>query len=255
MKHSLFLLFACVFMIFSACKTDNTSTHLPQKKEVEQLPIPTKQKVVTVNNTDNVNVQIQESEHVKVSSEQTNKESDFQDINETAATPEELVQKAINTKPTAKVENKPVVKTTKEKPVKKPKPNPVKSAPIEYLPKIKFDELSHDFGEITEGDIVKHNFTFTNVGKTKLSIEKATASCGCTKPSFPFIDILPGETGYIGVTYHSVNKDGPQKPTITVFSNAHPSEMTLYLSGIVKAKSEEEELEEQESMPQDTTKN
>ena len=181
------------------------------------------------------------------------------DGGDTDLTADELVQKAINTKPTAKIVSIPAKEKTKPivKPVRKPEPNPVKAPPTKYLPKVEFDEMSYDFGEITEGDIIKHNFTFTNTGKTNLSIEKATATCGCTKPSFPFIDIKPGETGYIGVTYNSVSKDGDQKPQITVFSNAIRKEITLSLTGIVKPKPQEEleeDIDTSESMPQDTTK-
>lgn len=260
MKHSFFLIITCAVTIFSACKSDKAPTLVSEKKIEERVEKPSNLKVVTVNNTDNVTVQVQESDNVKASTDNVKIDDRNQLNNENTSTPDELVQKAINTKPTAKVEPNPVKKTTKTevKPVKKPKPNPVKSAPIKYLPKIEFAELFYDFGEITEGDIVKHDFTFTNVGKTKLSIEKATASCGCTKPSFPFIDIEPGETGYIGVTYNSVSKEGPQKPTITVYSNAHPNQMVLHLTGTVKPKPQEEEKEEKDeetTMPQDTTKN
>lgn len=172
----------------------------------------------------------------------------------TEVSADELVKKAMESKPTAKVVAK--LNGNNKKPVKKPKPDPVKSFPKKYLPKVEFDELSYDFGEIVEGDIIKHNFTFTNTGKTNLSIKKATATCGCTKPSFPFIDIEPGETGYIGVTYNSVNKDGDQKPEITVYSNADPKEITLYLKGTVKpkAKKEDEKIDSSSQMKQDTTK-
>lgn len=257
MKYFLFFFVTCAFLCFSACKSENSVAH-DHKEEVKEPKSKSSQKIVTVSNTENVNVQIKESENVVASNVEDSADKKGNGMeNESTSTPEELVQKAINTKPTAKVDNQPIqkVKNKAKKPVKKPKPNPVKSAPIEYLPKIKFDELSYDFGEITEGDIIKHNFTFTNVGKTKLSIEKATASCGCTKPSFPFIDIQPGETGYIGVTYHSVSKEGPQKPTITVFSNAHPNQMTLHLTGTVLPKTQEDANDTLEIMSQDTTKN
>ncbi len=257
MKHLLFVLVTIVATVFMACKSEKKATDVLENKVEERKENPSNQKVVTVNNTDNIKVEIKESENVKASPQKTKAISEDQVKNGSSESAEELVRKAINTKPTARVETNPdkSITKTQEKPVKKPKPNPVKSAPIKYLPKIEFDEMSYDFGEITEGDIVKHNFTFTNVGKTKLSIEKATASCGCTKPSFPFIDIQPGETGYIGVTYNSVSKEGPQKPTITVYSNAHPNQMTLHLNGIVNSKPKEEEKEENASMEQDTTKN
>jgi len=58
--------------------------------------------------------------------------------------------------------------------------------------------------------------------------------------SLPFIDIEPGETGYIGVTFNSVNKKGLQKPEIILRSNAIQSEISLFLLGTVIPKSKEE---------------
>ncbi len=67
-----------------------------------------------------------------------------------------------------------------------------------------------NFGEIVEGDIIKKKFIFTNTGKAPLQIIGAEASCGCARPTAPFLDIAPGESGEIGITYNSVNKDGDQ---------------------------------------------
>ena len=105
-----------------------------------------------------------------------------------------------------------------------------------YKPEIEFDETLYDFGEITEGDIIKHKFTFTNSGNSVLKFENASGTCGCTQPSFPFLDIAPGEKGYIGVTYNSVGKDGEQSSEITVYANTIPKTRTLYLKGKVVPK-------------------
>ncbi|MDP2060700.1 MAG: DUF1573 domain-containing protein, partial [Flavobacteriaceae bacterium] len=51
-------------------------------------------------------------------------------------------------------------------------------------PVMTFDRVEHDFGTISEGDVVKTIFTFTNTGKTPLIIAQAQGSCGCTVPSF-----------------------------------------------------------------------
>jgi len=241
-----------------ACKSDQSNKIVNKVEANKKVNVATP-KVVTVSQSERANDVANKGNKASVA-EKNSIESDTKN-GEKEMTADELVQKAIDTKPIARVTKKTVSKTTKPAPKKKKKsrpakkPDPVRSAPKEYAPKLEFDEKIFDFGEITEGDIIKHNFTFTNNGKSNLSIEKATASCGCTKPSFPFIDIKPGETGYIGVTYNSVSKDGPQKPTITVFSNAEPKTMTLFLEGIVKPKPKEEIKEEEEPMAQDTTKN
>lgn len=102
-----------------------------------------------------------------------------------------------------------------------------------------FDVTEYDFGEITEGDIVNYKFQFKNTGDVPLSISEANASCGCTRPDFPFIDIPPGETHYIGVTFNSVSKEGFQRPEITIKANTNPSITKLYLSGDVLLKEKE----------------
>lgn len=134
------------------------------------------------------------------------------------------------------------VEIEEEKVVLKPKPKPKK--PIKKA-NIKFDEYIHTFGHIEQGDIIEHEFQFTNTGKAPLNIKNTTATCGCTIPSYPFIPIAPGETGFIGVTYNSTGKLGKQSPTITVVSDASEPIIKLRLSGVVIPPEKEEVIEEE----------
>ena len=118
---------------------------------------------------------------------------------------------------------------------KKQKKNKVKN---KKQPKIEFEELVWEFGEITEGDIVERKFKFTNTGNAPLEIIATSATCGCTRPSFPFLEIDPGESNVIGVTYHSVGKEGEQNPEVTIESNTTPKTTVIKLHGIVKPKKE-----------------
>ena len=128
---------------------------------------------------------------------------------------------------TKKVEAAPK-KEAKPKPKKKKKSKPKKRA------KINFEETVHKYGFIKQGDIVKHDFKFTNTGNAPLVIKNVDASCGCTFPSYPFIPIEPGKEGVIGVTFDSKGKIGPQKPTITVVTNGRPRTLKLNLDGYVE---------------------
>ncbi len=110
-------------------------------------------------------------------------------------------------------------------------------------PKIAFQSKIFDYGMIAQGDKVSHQFSFTNVGGSDLIIKNAEASCGCTKPSYPFMPIAPGESGVISVTFSSVGKMGTQKPTITVTSNSSPAVQTLQLTGYVTDKLDRNILE------------
>ncbi len=106
---------------------------------------------------------------------------------------------------------------------------------------IVFEELRYDFGEILHGDRVQHDFVFTNQGEKDLEIKNVRVSCGCTKPSYPFLAIPPGGEGKIGVTYNSVGKKGYQRPTIRVFTNdPDQPEVLLRLTGRVKVIPKEE---------------
>jgi hypothetical protein len=96
---------------------------------------------------------------------------------------------------------------------------------------IKFNDTFYEFGTIKQGDVVTHEFEFTNFNKKPFVINSATATCGCTTPSYPFIPIGPGETGTIGITFNSKTKLGNQTPTVTVSSNL--GTFKLYMKGIV----------------------
>ena len=107
------------------------------------------------------------------------------------------------------------------------------------LPKITYDSLVYHLPDVIEGDILHHDIHFTNTGDAPLSISYVKPSCGCTQPSFPFLDIEPGETGIIGVDYHSVGKSGPQMAELTVTTNAIPKISIVTLEVNVLDKPEE----------------
>ena len=97
-----------------------------------------------------------------------------------------------------------------------------------------FDEASHDFGTITEGDVAKTTFTFTNTGKVPLLIVDARGSCGCTVPKFPKnVPIAPGEKGEILVSFDSNNKPNLQQKTVTISANTASGRETLRIKALV----------------------
>ncbi len=135
-----------------------------------------------------------------------------------------------------------VAEAEKEKPTK-PKVKKVKRLPV-----ITFDQASFDGGEIIEGDIVKHQFKFKNTGKAPLEVTKAVGTCGCTKPSYPFLDIMPGDSAIIGVEYHSVGKNGLQEPEIYVYSNATVERTTLKMKFDVVDKVKSDEINQTDTI-------
>ena len=91
-------------------------------------------------------------------------------------------------------------------------------------PILTFDEQVFDFGEITQGDVVEHVFTFTNTGDSPLILTNARGSCGCTVPSYQQnTPIAPGESSEMTVRFSSRGKRGMQNKTVTITSNASNS--------------------------------
>lgn len=100
-------------------------------------------------------------------------------------------------------------------------------------PQIKFENDTHDFGKIKQGDKVTYKFNFANIGKSPLIISNVVASCGCTQPEWPKSPIKPGEGGQITVTYNSTGHSGLQDKMITITANTDPAQSTVHLVGEV----------------------
>ncbi len=99
------------------------------------------------------------------------------------------------------------------------------------LPKFSFTNDAYDFGQIKQGEKVSYSFKFKNTGNTPLIISSASASCGCTVPSYPEEPIQPGEESKIDVVFDSNGKMGMQTKTITLVANTIPNTKVLYLRG------------------------
>jgi len=87
-------------------------------------------------------------------------------------------------------------------------------------PVLTFDELAHNFGTIGENDgPADHTFYFTNTGTAPLVISRVQASCGCTKPEWSREPVLPGQRGFVLVSYNPVGRIGVFNKTATVYTN------------------------------------
>ena len=87
------------------------------------------------------------------------------------------------------------------------------------LPVMTFAETDYNFGEIEEGDVVTHDFQFTNTGTVPLIISNAVGSCGCTIPEYPKEPIAPGEKGVIKVKFNSKGFEGEKNKEVFVETN------------------------------------
>lgn len=128
-----------------------------------------------------------------------------------------------NTESTA-IATEEVAASTPATPVNNPNTtNPQIIATATEAPAMSFKETTHDFGNIKEGEVVNHTFTFTNTGKAPLVIESASSTCGCTVPEVPQKPIAPGEEGKISVQFNSAGKGGTQQmKVISIKANTQP---------------------------------
>lgn len=104
---------------------------------------------------------------------------------------------------------------------------------LSQLPAFKFEEESHDFGKIMQGETVSYPFNFKNVGKSDLVISDVSTSCGCTVPSFPKTPIRPGHDGTIKVSFNSAGKHGFQSKNIVIVANTQPNTIVLRIKAEV----------------------
>ena len=103
--------------------------------------------------------------------------------------------------------------------------------------KMTFDEITYEFGEVLEGEIVEHTFKFKNTGKVPLLITEAHSTCGCTVPRWPKEPIEPGQDGEIKVTFNTLNKTASQEKPVIITANTYPSITQVFLKGYVNKKS------------------
>jgi len=213
---------ACSLLCLSSCKKDNVVV----AQSADSGEIEVFEETVSTNNSSS-----ELKQTLDASKKTTQGKKSSEEESEKA-----VFNKVVNSKKDIK----------KSAPTKKTKPKKKKPAKKKRKALISFEEPFKDFGEIIEGDTVNFKFNFTNTGNAPLEILSAVPTCGCTRPSTPFLAIEPGEDGYIGVKFISIDKLGEQTPTITVTSNAHPKTVVLTMSGFVKERPKKEEKKKAE---------
>lgn len=86
-------------------------------------------------------------------------------------------------------------------------------------PSIELSETKHDFGKASEGDQLRHVFTVRNAGSETLEIDRVSTSCGCTAAVLKDKQVAPGASTEIEVKFDTKGRSGPNRKTITIFSN------------------------------------
>jgi len=100
---------------------------------------------------------------------------------------------------------------------------------------ISFREYQHDFGKVTEGEILSCFFTFDNKGPGDLIINSASTTCGCTVPKYDTKPIHSGDSGKLEVVFDTSGRNGIQTKVITVKSNATTPVVLLKITAEIVA--------------------
>ena len=119
-------------------------------------------------------------------------------------------------------------------------------AKIEFVAK----DNTIDYGKVyKETDSGLRTFEFKNTGDAPLIITNVQSTCGCTVPTKPTEQIMPGKTGKIDVKYNM--NPGPIRKTITVETNATNIEggrVAIKIKGEVLVKDEINVLEKKKGV-------
>ncbi|HPW16764.1 MAG TPA: DUF1573 domain-containing protein [Candidatus Aminicenantes bacterium] len=86
-------------------------------------------------------------------------------------------------------------------------------------PKAVFKAVSHDFGQVKQGDVVSHEFVFKNEGGAPLVVESVETTCGCTAALVSEKRIDPGMEGRIKATFDTRGYSGRMTRYLYLVSN------------------------------------
>lgn len=118
--------------------------------------------------------------------------------------------------------------------VPSPATEPIADAkPEGPLPKLEFAKVDHDFGTISEGEVVEYTYSFKNTGEAPLIIQSAQGSCGCTVPDWSKQPVPVGGTGFVKAKFNSKGFSNIQNKTVTVTANTWPKQTVLRFKALV----------------------
>src|SRR5437016_6651524 len=101
-------------------------------------------------------------------------------------------------------------------------------------PRIEFATQVFDFGKVSAGELVRHDFAFTNTGRALLEITDVRPGCGCTTAGTWDRRVQPGKTGLIPLQFNSANFNGKVTKSATVTCNdPGKSNLVLEITGTI----------------------
>jgi len=101
------------------------------------------------------------------------------------------------------------------------------------LPEVKTDgtlelkEVEYDFSKIPQGKPVYHYFEIVNKGKTPITLDNVSTTCGCTTPEWSKEPIAPGQTAKIKVGYNAATEGPFEKPIIITYNGNNSKQIKI----------------------------
>lgn len=86
-------------------------------------------------------------------------------------------------------------------------------------PQLKIDSLEHNFGVVSEGTKVSHQFQIENVGTADGVIQRIIPTCGCTTSAVSADLIHPGDKATLNVEVDTTGFSGEKLKTVRLYTN------------------------------------
>ncbi|HLP11447.1 MAG TPA: DUF1573 domain-containing protein [Flavobacteriales bacterium] len=102
------------------------------------------------------------------------------------------------------------------------------------MAQIKVDKEAFDFGATKKGDVLTHKFKIKNTGQAVLKIENIIAYCDCIKGKATVVELKPGESTEVEVTWDTAGSEGKQVRSVTLVTNGFPPNKRLVVTTEVK---------------------
>lgn len=114
-------------------------------------------------------------------------------------------------------------------------------AELPPAPKARVSDPVYQFGAVSQGTKVQHDFVIENQGQADLHIQRVVAACGCTAAAPEQDKVAPGSSTKIQVTFDSTGFSGDKIKSVRVYTNdIDNSTIMLSLQGSVEPEVEVE---------------
>ena len=91
------------------------------------------------------------------------------------------------------------------------------------------DAYTWDFGQVEEGEVLRHSFELKNESKNVMNIKDTDTSCGCTASQAKKRRLMPGESTTIEVQFNSKGYSGYTSQFIYVHTDSLDNPIIRYI--------------------------